>query len=131
MKRLPKPLYLTAFLAPSAACLKLVLMGALATGSLEATAGETASQGCKERRGPPPQAFEACADAQEGAVCEVQTRRGNLMAGQCKVPRRRGAVDGDNASGNTSDGEPLVCRPERRPGRGFRQHSEQDAQPVT
>ena len=54
------------------------------------------------RRGPPPEAYEACADASEGDSCAVQTPRGDTMEGTCVADRR--------------DADRLVCRPDQPPG---------------
>ena len=71
--------------------------------------------GHRGRRGPPPQAMEACADAAEGATCSFDGFRGNVQ-GSC--------IDHPRADG-------LVCAPERRSprrgrgpggGRGHRGH---------
>ena len=53
-----------------------------------------------KRRGPPPIAFEICADQTEGASCSFEGHRGDVT-GTCIVPPR-----GDEA---------LVCKPERGP----------------
>ena len=50
-----------------------------------------------ERRGPPPEAIEACADKIEGDVCAFNGRRAESLEGTCFVP------PGD-------DGE-LACKP--------------------
>jgi len=50
----------------------------------------------RERRGPPPEAFEACANLSEDAACSFQGRRGDLE-GICIIPRH--------------DDEALVCAP--------------------
>ena len=54
-----------------------------------------------QRRGPPPEAFEACAEKVEGDVCGFTGRRGTAE-GICEIPR--GGEDG------------LICAPEH--GRG-------------
>lgn len=59
-----------------------------------------------QRRGPPPEAIEVCADQTEGAACTFSGRRGDVT-GSCIVPPQ------------TSD--ELVCAPEGGPPRG---HSE-------
>jgi len=96
-----------------------LLIATIVTSSV-ALAGDHERDGKKGRRGPPPQAFEACQDLQEGAACEVQTRRGNLLSGECRVPRerlRQRIADGqlealaDNA---TITQDSLVCAPDRR-----------------
>lgn len=48
-----------------------------------------------ERRGPPPQAFEACTDKAEGDSCQFEGRHG-LVEGVCKTRK-----------------EQLVCVPDR------------------
>ncbi len=53
-----------------------------------------------ERRGPPQEAFDACNDKVEDDSCEVETPRGHVISGVCKVPPR----------GNES----LVCVPKDR-----------------
>ena len=55
-----------------------------------------------KRRGPPPQAIEACAEQEEGGACTFTGRRGDV-SGTCFVPPR-----GEHA---------LVCAPEDRPPR--------------
>ncbi|MBK1649325.1 hypothetical protein CKO36_12100 [Rhabdochromatium marinum] len=54
-----------------------------------------------QRHGPPPEAFDACADQLEGAVCQFTGRRGKSVEGTCFTPPGR-------------DGE-LVCAPEGGP----------------
>lgn len=56
-----------------------------------------------ERRGPPPEAFEACEGKAAGDVCSVTTKRGELE-GTCKAPK---------------DKKP-VCAPKDRPHKGDR-----------
>lgn len=56
------------------------------------------------RRGPPPQAFDACADQPEGADCRFTGHRGDVT-GSCIVPRQEGHA------------EELVCAPEGGPPR--------------
>lgn len=51
------------------------------------------------RRGPPPEALEACAAHVEGDACTFEGRRGEDLQGVCFVPR---------------EGE-LACRPEGAP----------------
>ena len=50
------------------------------------------------RRGPPPQAIEACAESEEGAACSFEGRRGNAEGTCTTCPRTEG----------------LVCTPEGR-----------------
>ncbi len=54
-----------------------------------------------ERRGPPPEAIDACANQSEGAACSFSGRRGEELNGTCLVPPR----------GEAS----LVCAPEGGP----------------
>jgi hypothetical protein len=56
-----------------------------------------------KRRGPPPEAIEACADQAEGAACTFSGRRGDV-SGSCIVP--------------PNDEETLACAPEGGPPRG-------------
>ncbi len=37
---------------------------------------------------PPQEAFDACQDSSSGDACEVLTRRGDKLTGQCLVPPR-------------------------------------------
>jgi hypothetical protein len=49
-----------------------------------------AEEGCDERkarRGPPAEAFEACANAQEGASCSFYGRREEAVTGTCEFMR--------------------------------------------
>jgi hypothetical protein len=55
-----------------------------------------------ERRGPPPEAYEACADLTAGDSCEMTGRRGDSMQGSCIVP--------------SEEEDTLVCAPEGGPG---------------
>lgn len=57
-----------------------------------------------ERRGPPPEALEACKSLSQGASCEVTTRRGEILAGTCQIPI----------------GNQLACVPEGHSERGQR-----------
>ena len=56
-----------------------------------------------KRRGPPPEALNACADAQEGDSCSFTGRQEKELTGTCIVPPRNREI--------------LVCLPE-----GHRQH---------
>lgn len=58
--------------------------------------GTESSQKSGERRGPPPAAFEACANSAAGDACTVETPRGKLT-GECRNARRQ---------------DKLVCVPE-------------------
>ena len=70
-----------------------------------------------ERRGPPPEAFAACASQQQGDQCEVQTPRGDTLSGQCVVPRGRPARGGndDQTANIETSADTLVCKPDNRP----------------
>ena len=67
--------------------------------ALAASAISTVSiaQQSGERRGPPPEAIEACANLTEEAVCSFTSPRGDVT-GQCMV--------------SPKDSETLSCRPE-------------------
>lgn len=52
----------------------------------------------KQRRGPPQEAFDACAGSSQGSACSFSGRRGQ-MQGTCLIPPRSEEV--------------LVCAPER------------------
>lgn len=60
--------------------------------------------GPRGHRGPPPEAIEACAAADEGAACSFSGRFDDTLHGQCKVVRH---------------GE-MACVPEDAPPRGPR-----------
>lgn len=64
----------------------------------ERPAGDREGQG---RRGPPPEAIEACADASEGGNCSFTGRRGETLQGACEIIRD----------------DQLVCVPENAPER--------------
>jgi len=73
----------------------LTLVGALACASV------TFAQGAdRPPRRPPPEAFEACANQEEGTLCAVETPHGTLE-GTCRAPR----------------GDELVCVPNDPPPR--------------
>lgn len=78
----------------------------LATYILSTTANAEPDQQSGKRRGPPPEAFAACADQAEGAACSFSGRRGDVT-GSCIIPRHE-------------QGE-LVCAPEGGPPK---EHSE-------
>ncbi|MEM9208276.1 MAG: hypothetical protein AAGA61_03440 [Pseudomonadota bacterium] len=56
-----------------------------------------------ERRGPPPEAVEACAAATDGDPCSFEGRRGESLEGTCDGP----------------DDRPLACRPANAPPRSL------------
>lgn len=76
--------------------------------SLNAVA-EQDQQGHK-RRGPPPEAIEACADLSEGAACAFTGRRGDA-SGICFAPPREDAL--------------LACAPEGGPPAHHRENEEE------
>lgn len=79
-------------------------------------AGAASAEGQHERdggrRGPPPVALEACADAATGAACSFEGRQGDTFRGTCHAVR-----DGD-----------VACVPEghRRGGGGEGRHGGRD-----
>ncbi len=99
----------------------ITLLIATVTASGVALAGENARDGKKKgRRGPPPQAFEACEGLEVGTACEIQTRRGTQLPGECIVPRRKlrerlaeAETDSDADARPTITEDTLVCRPDR------------------
>ena len=88
--------------------------------TLSFTTAAASADGQREgkRHGPPPQAFEACAELVENDACEVQTRRGDLLNGQCRVPRRFLRRQQETADAIDEADVPMVCVPERRLRRG-------------
>ena len=56
------------------------------------------------RRGPPPEALEACAAQSEGSTCSFSGRNGEELTGSCFAPPQG---DGD-----------LACRPDNAPSGG-------------
>ena len=56
------------------------------------------------RRGPPPEAFEACAEKASGDSCEMTGRKGEQLQGSCILP--------------PEEDETLVCAPEGGAGHG-------------
>jgi hypothetical protein len=54
------------------------------------------------RRGPPPEAYEACADLAAGDSCEMSGRKGDTLQGSCIVPKDKEGT--------------LVCAQEGNPG---------------
>lgn len=61
------------------------------------------------RKGPPPEATQACSSSTEGAVCEFEGRRGQV-SGTCIIP------------GNT--GTALACKPSNQSERGGRDNTD-------
>lgn len=89
---------------PKQAIIKHSTMG-LVLGALLVTQTACAQPGGGrgERRGPPPEAYEACADLATDDGCEMQGRRGETLQGSCI------ALAEDEGS--------LVCVPEDAPER--------------
>ena len=71
--------------------------------SIQPASAQPGGQG-GSRSGPPPEAFEVCADKTSGDSCTVTGRRGEELQGSCKIPPRKE--------------ETLVCAPEGAPGHG-------------
>jgi hypothetical protein len=82
----------------------LLVTGMLAAASISLTAAAQSDDGEErqkgKRRGPPPEAIEACANQSEGEVCSFTGRRGD-MTGVCFAPTR--------------DDAELACAPEGGP----------------
>ncbi len=98
--------------------IQTALLAVVLSGTLIAHAEERGTNSRQERRGPPPpEAFEACANAQEGDSCEVQTRRGDVLTGQCVAARGKPAApdETDAAHATQSATGDLVCRPDHHP----------------
>lgn len=95
----------------------LLLTGMLIATSISLTAAAQSEDGEErqrgKRRGPPPEAIEACSNRSEGEACSFTGRRGD-MTGVCFAPPR------DNAE--------LACAPEGGP-RGHREReSDRDSE---
>ena len=86
------------------------MLTALLASAPQTHAGSDDRQG--KRRGPPPQAFEACQEQAAGAVCSFEGHRGELE-GTCIVPPR------------DAQSEVLVCAP--KGGRHRREKEEDQA----
>ncbi|MEM7358526.1 MAG: hypothetical protein AAF431_05495 [Pseudomonadota bacterium] len=69
----------------------LLLAIALILSINPAAAGDGGGYKKEGRRGPPPEAIEACAGLQAEAACEFITPRGHEISGTCFVPPREGA----------------------------------------
>lgn len=65
--------------------------------SAQPPGGDDQSRG--DRRGPPPEATEACSSLSEGDSCSFEDREGESLSGQCFMP-----PNDDRAT--------LACRPE-------------------
>jgi hypothetical protein len=98
------------FMTPTTRSIALAFAVTSAIASVNAVA-EQDQQGGK-RRGPPPEAIEACADLSEGAACSFTGRRGDA-SGICFAPPR--------------DDAELACAPEGGPPAHHRQDEESDS----
>ena len=74
--------------------------------------GGQGGPGGEKRRGPPPEAVEACKGKAAGAVCNFVNREGVSLAGTCFAPPPRP----DDAGKSDAPARPLACRPDRGPG---------------
>lgn len=75
----------------------LLVLCVCAGGAAVAQDGQ-GKRGEGERRGPPPEALEACEGKAAGDACAFEGRRGEAVEGQCFTP---------------DEERPLACRPER------------------
>lgn len=82
----------------------ITLATVLASYLVSGIANAENNQQSGKRRGPPPQAIEACADQTEGETCSFTGRRSEEVTGTCIVPR--------------GDEESLACAPEGGPPNG-------------
>ena len=78
----------------------ITAMAILAAALTSTYASAEPDQRSGKRRGPPPQAIEACADQSEGAACSFSGRRGEVV-GSCIAPPQ--------------DKDELACAPEGGP----------------
>ena len=90
--------------------LALVLAMGLATTPVIGEPDNTSNS--NKRRGPPPEALEACSDLGEGAACSFTGRRGEVI-GMCFAPPR--------------DESMLACAPEGGPPEHHRQEDAQSS----
>ncbi len=72
---------------------------ALGAGSVAAANDRSGDGERGGRRGPPPEALQACAGGAQGQSCSFTGRRGETVSGTCEIPR----------------GDKLVCFPEGGP----------------
>ena len=87
----------------------IILATALTSYLVSGIANAESNQGSGKRRGPPPQAFESCADQTEGEACSFAGGRSEEVTGTCIVPPK-----GE---------ESLVCAPEGGPPNGHGEKS--------
>ncbi len=83
------------FAKKTIACAAIVAGLATLSTPMAAEQGESQKQ---HRKGPPAEAFEACANLSEQAACSFTSPRGEAK-GQCVIPRQ-------------ADNTQLVCKPE-------------------
>jgi hypothetical protein len=91
--------------------LALVFAAALSTSISsfsQPAGGQGGPGGGEHRRGPPPEAVDACKGKAAGAVCNFTDREGEKLTGTCFAPPPRQ----DDAGKGTSE-KPLACRPDR------------------
>ncbi len=94
------------------------LLFALAAGMLASStvfaqpANGQGGPGGEKRRGPPPEAVEACKSKSASAVCSFTDREGVKLTGTCFAPPPRP----DGAAKPDAPARPLACRPDRGPG---------------
>lgn len=92
-----------------------LLVIAFITGMATATAsfaqaggGQGGPGGAEKRRGPPPEAVDACKGKAADAVCNFTDREGEKLTGTCFAPPPR-----PDDAGKGSSERPLACRPDR------------------
>lgn len=81
---------------------RALLLGVCLISQVASQVASAQPGGGGERRGPPPQAYEACADLAAGDSCAITGRQGETLQGSCVVPKE--------------DDDTLVCAPENGPG---------------
>ena len=69
----------------------------------------------RKRKGPPPEAIEACAELNEGDACGFVSQRRGEIQGSCFVPPKQGAV--------------LACKPDRGKMRGEKNNERPQSSP--
>lgn len=89
--------------------LAATLFGALALAVQAQPQGGGAGE---PRKGPPPEAVEACSGKAAGAACSFMGREGRQVSGTCFSPPPKGDAP-QGQSGPQSKGAPhMACRPE-------------------
>jgi hypothetical protein len=61
--------------------------------------------GGEQRRGPPPEAIDACKGKAASATCTFTNREGEKMTGTCFAPPAK--------AGDQTESRPMACRPDR------------------